>query len=189
MWYRNRQAAWGIWNDFLKKFRGYYFPRRYQARLRREATSRQQLPGKTYVKYSTALLTFTRRTGGFSDAAVLDLLIENLDPEYRLYIRPQNVTNIRELADRTAEYEEIVASQKRRENRRESPQTLAAAAYSRDECCWHCKQRGHTRFDYKRPPRKFCSQCGKDGVYTRECHPPAGNADRAKAAAAATRSD
>ncbi|KMQ93760.1 putative adhesion exoprotein [Lasius niger] len=24
--------------------------------------------------------------------------------------------------------------------------------------------RGHTRFDCKRPAKKFCSQCGKDGV-------------------------
>ncbi|KAL6258278.1 hypothetical protein P5V15_008349 [Pogonomyrmex californicus] len=27
-----------------------------------------------------------------------------------------------------------------------------------------------------RPPHKFCSQCGRDGVFTRECHPPVGKA-------------
>jgi len=54
----------------------------------------------------------------------------------------------------------------------------AATTYNRYECCWKCKQRGHTRFNCQRAPRKFCSQCGKDGVYTRDCHPRAGNSVR-----------
>ncbi|KYN05229.1 hypothetical protein ALC62_03875 [Cyphomyrmex costatus] len=54
-------------------------------------------------------------------------------------------------------------------------QATAAVAYNRAECCWRCKQRGHTRFDCKRTPRKFCSQCGKDGILTKECHSPPEN--------------
>lgn len=41
--------------------------------------------------------------------------------------------------------------------------------YNREDCCWRCKQRGHTRLDCKRLPKKFCSRCSKDGVLTRDC--------------------
>ncbi|XP_076298558.1 uncharacterized protein LOC143217809 [Lasioglossum baleicum] len=44
--------------------------------------------------------------------------------------------------------------------------------YSPVTHCWRCKQRGHVRFECRNKYRKFCSRCGRDGVLTRECHPP-----------------
>ncbi|XP_076285665.1 uncharacterized protein LOC143211682 [Lasioglossum baleicum] len=44
--------------------------------------------------------------------------------------------------------------------------------YSRVTHCWRCKQRGHTRFECRNAYRKFCSRCGRDGILTKECHPP-----------------
>ena len=86
-----------------------------------------------------------------------------------------------------AEYEEINQRRKARsaESRPAQGTTATTTAYSRDKCCWRCKQRGHTRLDCKRPPKKFCSRCGKDGVLTRDCHPP-GNERRAGDVAAVT---
>ncbi|KAL6266002.1 hypothetical protein P5V15_002852 [Pogonomyrmex californicus] len=38
----------------------------------------------------------------------------------------------------------------------------AATAYNPRDHCWRCRQRGHTRFECRRPPVLFCSQCGKE---------------------------
>lgn len=107
---------------------------------------------------------------------------------YQLYIRPTEATSVEELSTKAAEYEKILRRQKEEQitNRSTPDLPVAAAAYSRGEC-WRCKQRGHTRLDCKRPPRKFCSRCDKDGVLTRDCHPPAGNAARTGESAAVTR--
>lgn len=59
-----------------------------------------------------------------------------------------------------------------------STSAVATQTYDKNECCWQCKQQSHTRFDCRRIPRRFCSQCRKDGVFTRDCHPPPGNARR-----------
>src|SRR5580765_698490 len=129
-----------------------------------------------------------RRAGGFTRGEQLDRLYDNMNPEYKLYVRYDEAASIAELQARASEYEEI--EQQRRDTRKvdrtDTVKPTVATAYSRTDCCWRCKQRGHTRFDFKRPPKKFCSQCGRDGVFTKDCHPPSGNAQRAGDAAAET---
>jgi len=189
LWYRNHRHSCAKWEDFCSDFRAQYFPRRYQTRLHKEAANRHQQPGESFVKFATALLTLTRRAGNFSEHEQIKLLIENMDPECRMFIRPDDAVYISELSEQVAEYEKLNKQQKNRA-RKESGSTynLAAATYNRDECVWRCKQRGHTRFDCKRPPRKFCSRCGKDSVFTRDCHLLTGNANRTKGEKATDRS-
>lgn len=121
-----------------------------------------------------------RRAGGYSMEAQLDVLYENLHPRYKMYVRRDELRRNTDLLRKADEFEEI-EEQCRERSKTHQPATtgVAATAYDKRECCWRCKQRGHTRFDCKRIPRKFCSQCGKDGVFTKDCHPPPGNANRA----------
>jgi len=93
--------------------------------------------------------------------------------EYKLYVRLDDISSLSELSARAAEYEAIEKQRRelRNEKKTATEPAVAAATYCREECCWKCKQRGHTRFDCKRPPKKFCSRCGKDGVLTKDCHP------------------
>ena len=189
LWYRNNCESWDTWDDFCQGFKQHYLPPGYRSQLKREVQSRRQQPGEAFDKYATALLTLMRRAGGYTAQDQAEQLYENLDPDYQLYIRPTEATSIAEISTKATEYERVV--KRRRERRPEARQitdpSVAAATYNRDECCWRCKQRGHTRLDCKRPPKKFCSRCGKDGVFTRDCHPPAGNPHRAGETAAATR--
>ena len=54
------------------------------------------------------------------------------------------------------------------------------AVYDRTQCCWRCKERGHSRFKCPNAQKLFCSHCGRDNVYTRDCQCHAsGNAPRA----------
>jgi len=114
-----------------------------------------------------------RQTGGFTTEAQIEQLYDNMNPEHKLYIRLDDITDLEELSARAAEYE-LIEKQRRERTSERTPTTgpsVTAAVYNREECCWRCKQLGHTRLDCKRPPKKFCSCCGKDGVFTRDCHP------------------
>lgn len=178
MWYRNHRAEWGDWDDFTRAFREQYLPRRYRTQLLRELQGRQQLENEPYTKYATHVLTLMRRAGRLSLAAQLEQLYEGLRPEYKLYVRRHDVDSVPDLAALAREYESIASTQKTGL----TPATRAASTattYNKEECCWRCKQRGHTRANCQRTPKKFCSQCGKDGVLTRECHPRPGNLPRA----------
>lgn len=126
-----------------------------------------------------------RRAGGYTPQDQLEQLYANMRPEYRLYIRRGEITNASTFSAQVTDIE-VIENLRRQEERKTLGPTVAATAYSRDDCCWRCKQRGHTRQDCRRPPRKFCSRCGKDGVLTRDCHPPAGNGPRAGTVAAST---
>jgi len=189
LWYRNNRTSWTTWEEFSQEFRQQYLPRRYRTQLVREIQGRMQRPDEPFQKYATAMLTNMRRAGGFSQEEQIDRLYENMHPEYKLYVRLDDISNLSELSARATEYETI--EKQRRELRNKKTTTgpaVAAATYCREECCWKCKQRGHTRFDCKRPPKKFCSRCGKDGVLTKDCHPFMGNTTGTGKDAAATRS-
>ena len=181
-WYRNEKGEWNTWLDFTNALRRHYLPRRYQAKLSREIQERRQQPKEPYAKYATAVQTMMRRAGGFTQAEKVDRLYENLRAEYKLYVRLTDATDLADLAEQAAEFEDITKAQENenRAEKRKVSTTAATAAeaapYDRTTACWRCKQRGHSRFECKRPARKFCSQCGKDGVLTRECHPRTGNA-------------
>jgi len=189
LWYRNNRASWTTWEEFTQEFRQQYLPRRYRSQMVREIQGRMQRPDEPFQKYATAMLTNMRRAGGFSQEDQIDRLYENMHPEYKLYVRLDDISSLSELSARAAEYEAI-EKQRRERSEKKTPArpTVAATTYSREECCWKCKQRGHTRFDCKRPPKKFCSRCGKDGVLTKDCHPFVGNTNGTGKDAAATRS-
>lgn len=192
LWYRNTRDEWATWEDFTAAFRTQYLPRRFRARLKREIQERRQLPDETFDKYSTALLTMIRRAGDFSPDDKIDRLYENLRAEYKLYVRLDEINELSDLTARAREFEEIKKTQiqeQKIEQRTTFPPrqtTNAAVTYDRQNTCWRCKQRGHDRFNCRRPAKKFCSQCGKDDVLTRDCHPRPGNGRPAGDVAATT---
>ena len=54
------------------------------------------------------------------------------------------------------------------------------SVYDRTQCCWRCKETGHSRFKCPNAQKIFCSYCGRDNMYTRDCQcHPSGNGPRA----------
>jgi len=177
-WYRNFQEEWRTFDDFLRAFRRQYLPRRYQTRLTRDIQDRRQRPDEPFADYASDMLTMMRRAGNFGADAKLDRIYENMRAEYKYSIRLDDLTDLADLTDRAADFEEI-----RREEAREkqAARKVVSSAkptgeYDRANTCWRCKQRGHDRFNCRRPAKIFCSQCGKDNVRTKDCHPRPGNA-------------
>lgn len=184
LWHRNNKEFFESWEQFRRELISHFLSPHFQAKLTREILGRQQKQNEPFKTFATELLTKMRRAGGFSTEDKLERLYENMSPEYKLYVRRRDVRSISELTTLAAEYEEI--EQQKGDFRR--PITPAVAAvYNRQDCCWRCKQRGHTRQNCKRPAIKFCSQCGKDGVLTKDCHPRPGNATQAGKDAATVR--
>jgi len=105
LWYRNNRASWSSWEEFDRAFRRHFLPRRYRGQLTREIQKRYQQPNEPFDKYTTAVLTMMRRAGGFTTEAQIEQLYDNMSPEYKLYIRLDDVTDLEELRARAAEYE------------------------------------------------------------------------------------
>lgn len=117
LWYRNFYGGWRTWTDFETAFRRYYFPRRYAASLRRKVANRYQLPEEKFEPYAAAKLTLLRQAGGFTPEEQLELIYDHMRPEYKRYIRLDDVVDIIELLGRATEHEEIeqgIADEKKR---------------------------------------------------------------------------
>jgi len=131
-----------------------------------------------------------RRAGSFTTEEKVDRLYENMRTDYKFFVRLGEHTTLADLADQASEFETLKKAQSqevRSTKQAVSTATAPSGPYDRERSCWRCKQRGHTRFNCKRPAKKFCSQCGKDGVFTRDCHPRPGNGTEAGDAPTATR--
>ena len=139
--------------------------------------NRHQGPNEAIRDYVTAMLTLTRRRGGFSQEKNMETLYYNMMPGLRLFIRRTDVNTPDELIRRVEEIQEA-QDQLVKESRNEQETSLRPSrqqtanvtpAYDPQTTCWRCKGRGHTRRFCRSKPKKFCSQCGKDGVLTKEC--------------------
>jgi len=191
LWYRNARDGWRDWSDFIAEFKTVFLPHRYRLQLQDEIRDRKQKAGEAYLRYSTAVLSLMRRAGGYTEEERVERLYQNMHPDYQWRIRRRDVRTTRDLLLEATEFEDIQKRQKtataERPVARDAPITATAASYNRAECCWRCKQRGHTRFECRRAQKKFCSQCGKDDVWTRDCHPAPGNEPRVGEATATPR--
>jgi len=72
-----------------------------------EIQGRMQHPDESFHKYATAMLTNMHRAGDFSQEDLIDRLYENMHPEYKLYVRLDDVSSLGDLSIRAAEYEAI----------------------------------------------------------------------------------
>ncbi|EFN68938.1 hypothetical protein EAG_02677, partial [Camponotus floridanus] len=149
-WYRNVRDSWDTWEDFERDFRQQFLPRRYAATLRREILAKRQKINEKFAQFVTGMMTLMRRAGGYSREEQLELVYDNMNPAYKHYVRIDDVRSIAELQARASEYEDILTEQK--EAAKQEKQAVAAVAtiYNKKECCWRCKQRGHTRTQCKR---------------------------------------
>jgi len=191
LWYRNARDGWRDWTDFVAEFKTVFLPHRYRLQLQDEIRERKQKTGEASLRYSTAVLSLMRRAGGYTEEERVERLYQNMHPDYQWRIRRRDVRTTRDLLLEATEFEDLQRRQKtataERPLARDAPITATTASYNRAEYCWRCKQRGHTRFECRRAQKKFCSQCGKDDVWTRDCHPAPGNEPRVGEATAAPR--
>lgn len=183
-WYRNSRKDWSSWEEFSNDLRKYFTPGDFHMQLEDQIRNRLQKtkePAKTYV---TQLQTLIRRYGKMSHLACLERLWKNMKPDYRRYIRRNDIQDVNDLVKLADEYERLVQDEKEaqqqeklNQDKREKTTIYLAATsvnipYNRNECCWRCGHRGHLRTECRNVLKKFCSHCGKLGTWSRDCQCP-----------------
>ncbi|XP_014298085.2 trichohyalin-like [Microplitis demolitor] len=190
LWYRNNKRDWVSWEDFVSDLKAFYLPPGLELELEEQIRNRVQRSTETAAEYATRLQTLMRRHGQMTSTARLTRLYHNLRPEYRRYIKRTEFTTVPELLRLAGEYEQLIAQERappaketkqppRKPVKTATPAPLEILEYNWRECCWRCRQRGHTKPECTNQWVKFCMRCGKMGTFSRDCPcPRQGNAER-----------
>ena len=177
LWYRNFQSEYHTFDELKNGLRDFYLSPGELRHLDRQINDRKQGATERIRPFVTSLQTLMRRRGGYIPDRQLETVFYNMRAEYRLHISRTSIQNITELIQRTEEFEE----NKRKHASETAPlknetkqifqkhRTPIAAAYDRKTYCWRCKKPGHNRYKCNNPPKQFCSYCGTDGKYAKDC--------------------
>lgn len=175
LWARNCQDGWDTWSAFVAEFKQMYFPVDYTNRMREEATQRQQRKGELFSDFATDLRTRLRRLGISEMKQIVQRIYDNSLPEYRLYIKRRDFSSLNELFELAQEYEALRRTEMKAEvqptpaRSRTAGSSQPPARYDHQSYGWNSGQTRHVRFEGRRPERKICYLCGREGVVAREC--------------------
>jgi hypothetical protein len=123
LWFRNNQSTWVTWEDFLISIKDRYLPVDIDDVLMEEIRLRTQGVGESVADYLTAVRTLMRRLAKELTASELRLLMKNLRPEVRLYIRDCDADSTVQLFAMGKQYERF----KREKERFKPPPDIAQA--------------------------------------------------------------
>ena len=176
LWYRNCASTITTWEELEQELRSFYLSPGERRHLDQQISNRRQGPREPIRVYVTSLLTLLRSRGGYDNERVMETLYYNMKPGLRLHIRLREASTPEELIQRVQEIEEVQAqlaretpAKTRATKKPNRPAHPLQAAFIRGECCWTCGQRGHNRFKCLNQSKTFCSWCGKEDVFTRDC--------------------
>lgn len=169
LWYRNNRDQWTRWEDFIVQFKQRFLGPRFQYRLEETIRSRLQKEGEKAGEYIDALQTLMTRHGQMSPERQLERIYENLAELQQLahdFEEIHKPNSVQRQATRSAPNPPPM-------NVVQSPQTPdPSRLYNRTAVCWRCGQRGHFKTQCRGQFKLFCSRCGKDGIYSRDCPCP-----------------
>uniref|UniRef100_A0A1Y1MBR5 Retrotransposon gag domain-containing protein n=2 Tax=Photinus pyralis TaxID=7054 RepID=A0A1Y1MBR5_PHOPY len=107
LWYRNHKQTWRNWTDVIESFKVYFLPQRYQYTLEEEIRNRIQRSREPATEYVTDILTLMRRHGNMSNRSQLERIHENLQPEYKHYVRLRDFNTLTELLELAGQFEKL----------------------------------------------------------------------------------
>lgn len=180
LWYRNEISTTHSLEQLTTSLRKFYLSPGELRNLESQISNRVQSKNDPIRNYANTLRTLMRRHGGYDATRQLDTLYWNMQAIYRLHIRRTEVDSVSTLIQRVEEVAEILNTMKK-EEKPENPGTDVAVAevskpYDPKTHCWRCGKFGHRRTVCRSRPKKFCSYCGTENIFTRDCKcHPSGN--------------
>lgn len=114
-WYRNNNAQWRSWTGFKTDFLAFFLPTRFWEELEDKIRRRTQRPGEPFKDYSIGLQD-SMRHARYGEETKLERLYRNALPEYRLYIRRHDFSELNGLVRLAEEYEAIQADKAAQRN-------------------------------------------------------------------------
>ncbi|XP_044019765.1 activity-regulated cytoskeleton associated protein 1-like [Aphidius gifuensis] len=149
-WYRNNIRTWRTWEELAYDLKRYFAPGDIHMQLEDRIRNRVQASNESAKVYVTQLQILMRRHGGMNYTAQLDRLWRNLRPEYKRYIRRNDIYDINDLIRLTDEFERILAEEKnsivtievepekKKLIQKNEVAALVNTPFAKYECCWRC---------------------------------------------------
>ncbi|XP_047991444.1 uncharacterized protein LOC125230351 [Leguminivora glycinivorella] len=183
LWYRNNVDTWNSWEEFIALFKLYYFPANYEDNLIASIMSRKQKYKENFTDYLTDLQTLMRRYGNLSEKEKLHRIYENMQKNYKLYVKKQDFKDLPGLLQLTSEYENIIypydnrfMRDKPQEEEDTAPQTDQGWSPPKEDSVnrRRLQRRGtepdkEEKINPKYDTETCCWSCGKPGHAAREC--------------------
>ncbi|KAI5651495.1 aspartyl protease domain-containing protein [Phthorimaea operculella] len=126
LWHRNNRDDWSTWDEFIKDFKRYFYPRGYETNLIERIIARKQGCREKFVDYLTDLQTIMRRYGKLKSQEKLERIYENMNANYKLYVQRQDFDSVHDLIELCTEYEKITEEKYRNWQPRMFENDLAA---------------------------------------------------------------
>jgi len=103
-WFRTSQLLGESWKNFKKAFPDFFLPPRYFQRLEDEIRTRHQRQGETFKQYLVNIRLMMHRAG-YNPEQELEMIYENLQPNYQLFTRRHEFTTLEQLTALAVNYE------------------------------------------------------------------------------------
>lgn len=173
-WFRNNKEDWSTWDQFTESFKVFFIPNRARTQLENEVHRFYQ-NNQTIRDYALSMQSLMRFIPDFSKKRQLDWIYQNLHPEYKTYIRPNDFTSLVQLIALGEEFERNQMEVKRLSSRFPRKTFLveeenAEDIYDRKTHCWNCGKIGHMMRNCKEPKKLVCSYCRRENVATSKCN-------------------
>ena len=157
-WFRNNREPWRSWEHFKECFHRFFVPKRMQIQLEKDMQKHHQ--GQQNIRdYIISMQSLMRFLVDYTPVKKLEWIYQNLNPDYKAFIRPKDFKNLKDLIELGEIFEENQAERKRLYSSRHSGRAFAAEEkchtggqtrpqtnkpdYSRSFCCWNCGDRNH----------------------------------------------
>ena len=108
LWYRNNASSWSTWEEFIVSFKEQYLPLDVDDALLDEIRLRTQGADEYVTDYVTSVQTLMRRLNiPLQTSQQTRMLIKNLRPDVRLFIKEAEVTSVQNLVMLGKEFERL----------------------------------------------------------------------------------
>lgn len=197
--YRSCRGRISNWQELEVKLRNAFQDPDYDRRLVREIESRKQGSEETVTVYIAKMRSlFSRLTKPKHEEDMLEIIEENILPEYQSVLSLQTYRNVDELENILLRLEKgrlralrfdtkpsrnllepdlAYKPKTRRDNVKVSALESRPDEFKRNNpkrssssvICWNCKIKGHVFSDCRKPRSIFCFGCGKENIVKSKC--------------------
>lgn len=181
-WYNHHKKGRFIdWDDLVGKLKETFLRNHYDRNLLEEIKARKQNPKEpVYLFISSMEGLFNRLTEAPSEKEVVDIIRENLMPDYVRTLALHDITAVSDLTSLCKRIENslYVSNQYRPTTHRGNlmEPDLSRPGFSGNissvyssVVCWNCRKRGHINTECTAERSLYCYSCGKENFTKSNC--------------------